>query len=140
MKKTIILGLLILIFITACGIQGNFLAEPDSEPSIKIISLNTDKELYHSGEMIHITSNINSQTVLNNISVRFYGILSRIYRLDQTKIVDLNKGENTITLDYQAPRCYGCSGINPGTYQITADVIYDNEILTNNSINIEIRQ
>ena len=138
MKKTIILGLLILIFITGCGIQGNFIAS--SEPSVELTSLNTDKELYHSGEMIHIAFNINSQTVLNNVSIRFYGIYSRIYRLDQTKIVDLIMGENTITLDYQAPRCYGCSGISPGTYQITADVIYNNEILTNNSISIEIRQ
>lgn len=103
------------------------------------INLTTDKDLYHSNEIIKVTADIDSPVQLNNVSVRFYGIYSRRYRLDQTKIVDLNKGDNIITLDYQAPKCYGCAGIKPGTYKINADIIYNEETLTNTSVDIELR-
>lgn len=132
--------LILLIFIIGCEtIQ---LRAPDEISSFSLdeINLATDKELYHSGEMMHIAFDINSPVAINNLSVRFYGIHAGNYRLDQTKIVNLTKGENTIRIDYNAPSCYGCAGISPGIYQISADVIYDEEILTNTSVDIEIQQ
>jgi len=110
------------------------------QSSIGEITLSTDKGLYHSGEIIHITVSINSPIEIENVTIRFYGIYSRRYRLDQTKVVDLDKGENNVTLDYNAPRCYGCSGISPGTYQISADVIFNGENLVNSTVDVEIRQ
>lgn len=123
-----------LIFITGCAVEG---LESLQQPSL---TLTTDKELYHSGEVMHISSHIVSSTALNNVSVRFYGIYAGRYRLDQNTVVDLNKGENDIEIDYNAPRCYGCSGIQPGTYSINVAVSYNGEVLANSSVNVEIRQ
>lgn len=108
--------------------------------SIDEITLSTDKELYHSGEIIHITAGINSPAEIENVTIRFYGIYSGRYRLDQTKVVDLHEGENNVTLDYNAPRCYGCSGISPGTYQISTDVIFNGGSMLNSTVDVEIRQ
>ena len=125
--------LLILLFLII-GCEQLLLLNP-----IDVVNLTTDKELYHSGEIINITADIGSPFPLNNVSVRFYGIYSRGYRLDQTKIVDLKKGQNTVNLNYIAPRCYGCSGISPGTYKVNINISY-NKISTNISKSIEIRQ
>ena len=137
MKKYL---LILLIFIIGC--ETAQLRAPDEITPVSLAKINlaTDKELYHSGEMMHITVNVNSPVSLNNVSVKFYGIHASKYRLDQTKIVDLHEGENIITLGYNAPRCYGCAGISPGTYQISADVIYNEETLATASVDIEIRQ
>lgn len=128
MKKYL---LVLLLFVIGC--------ETAQLLSVGEITLTTDKELYHSGEIIHITANVNSPIILDNATIRFYGIHSRRYRLDQTKTVDLHEGENTITLDYQAPRCYGCAGIKPGTYKISADCMHNGQTLANTSVDIEIR-
>lgn len=111
-----------------------------SQLSLVGINLTTDKPIYHSGEIIHIAAEINSPLELSNTTIRFYGIYSGSYRLDETKFVDLNEGVNNITLDYNAPRCYGCSGISPGIYQINADLKYNGEMLMNNSVDVEIQQ
>jgi len=134
-KKTILI-LIILIFLAGCTIQGKVI----QSPSLEILSLKTDKDLYHSGEIINITADVSSPVNLDNVKVRFYGIYSRTYRLDKTETISPNQGENTITTAYTAPRCYGCSGISPGTYQISVDVVYNNQTLASSSKDIEIRQ
>ncbi|MBW2966320.1 hypothetical protein KY342_04420 [Candidatus Woesearchaeota archaeon] len=130
MKKIILFFILILI--SGCGIQGMTVIEPS-------LTLTTDKEVYHSGEIIHITSIINSP-IEANASIKFYGIHASRYRLDQTFPINLNKGKNTVTVDYTSPRCNVCGGIREGTYQISADLIYNNEVYLNSSIDVEIKQ
>jgi len=138
MKK--ILLFLVLIFVIGCQVEGNLVSEPATVPSVDSVSLMLDKDLYHSGEIIHIDANVNSEMVLNNVTVRFYGIHASRYRLDNSQIVDLDVGDNKVVLDYKAPPCYGCAGIKPGTYYIKADVIYQEEVLGTASVDIEIRQ
>jgi hypothetical protein len=132
--KRIILILMLLVFLSGCTMQGKYIHRPG------IASLETDKGLYHSGEIINITAGINSPINLENVKVRFYGIYSRVYRLDNTQTVNLSIGKNTASLEYKAPNCFGCSGIRPGTYQISADLIYGNDVLTTEKTDIEIRQ
>jgi len=128
--------LILLVFLIGCKTEG--LAT--QIVSIDSISVATDKPLYHSGEMIHITADINSPLELDGADIRFYGIYAKRNRLDQNKIVDLVQGMNQVVLDYEAPSCYGCSGIKPGSYQISVDVVYESEVLATGSIFIEIRQ
>jgi len=130
----ILLFFILVIFIFGCGIEGKIVLEPSS------VTLETDKDLYHSGELIKITSTINSPVELKDVKVGFYGIYSRRYRLDTIKTVNLVEGENKITLDYKAPSCYGCAGIKPGTYSINVDVVYSNQTLGTKTIDVEIRQ
>ena len=131
MRKIILLIVLVLII----GCENN----ADLSPEIDVIDFGTEKGLYHSGEIMNIFAKIDSNIELENVSLRFYGIYASRNRLDQIKMVDLKKGENSIDLDYNAPRCYGCSGIKPGTYQINLDVVYGNEKLTK-SVDVEIKQ
>jgi hypothetical protein len=136
-----ILFLIALILIAGCtSVAQMQINEPKTVPSIEKINLKTDKDLYHSGEIIHIEAKISSEMALSNATVRFYGIYASRYRLDQTKTSDLTIGENIVILDFTAPRCYGCAGISPGTYQISVDVVYGNETLANVTKDIEIRQ
>lgn len=136
-----ILFLVLVLFLIGCETQAQVQnSEPIIAPSVDKINLKIDKDLYHSGENIHIDARIDSEMALNNVSVRFYGIYASRYRLDQTKKADLNVGENLVSLDYKAPACYGCAGIKPGTYKISADVIYGNETLVSSSVDVEIRQ
>lgn len=128
MKKIIIF--LFLLFVIGCT----------TEFITSSITLTTDKNLYHSNEVMKITANINSPVELNNATIRFYGIYASRYRLDKTKTVNLQKGQNIVTLEYNAPSCFGCSGIKPGTYKINADIIHNKETLANSSVDIEIRQ
>ena len=120
---------LFLIFIIGCE------TEVDSS-----ITLETDTDVYHSGEIIHITSQIQSPADINGVLVRFYGIDAGRYRLDETITTNLVKGENTIAFEYTAPSCNTCSGINPGVYNINVDVMDNQETLVSETINIEIRQ
>ena len=132
MKKLIFL--ILIGFIAGCYTEAKF------NSSIKEVGLETDKDLYHSGEVMHISAYIDSPAAFKDVKVRFYGIYSGRYRLDTTKIVDFVSGKNTVSIDYNAPRCYGCAGIKPGTYQINVDVIYGNQTLGTSSVDIEIRQ
>ena len=138
MKK--IIFLVLVLFILGCEIEDVDVNEPITIASIDSVSLSLDKDLYHSGEIIHMGATINSEVALENVSIRFYGIEASRYRLDITEITDLKLGENTVVFDYKAPSCYGCAGIRPGTYQISADVIYDEEVLSTSTVDIEIRQ
>ena len=123
--------LILVIFLAGCNIV---------RTSEHITGLKTDKELYHSGEIIHMTYSIYSKVNLENVKVRFYGINATKYRLDQIKLVNITIGNNTINFDYVAPKCYGCAGIKPGMYNISAEVSYSNRTLTTVSKEIEIKQ
>ena len=129
-----LLFLILAVFVSGCSIEGSLVSEKGA------VYLETDKGLYHSGEIIKINSVINSSSAFNDVKVRFYGIYAGRYRLDSNKTVDLIEGKNNITFDYKAPNCYGCSGIKPGTYSINVDVIYNNSTIGSKSIDIEIRQ
>lgn len=129
-----ILTILTLILLAGCQMQ------TELTPKIGSITLETDKDLYHSNEIIHVTSKVSSQTDLNNITIHFYGIYAGRYRLEHTLQSELKRGENIIIFDYTAPKCYGCAGISPGTYQISADVLYDSKIMSTTTINVELRQ
>ncbi len=105
-----------------------------------MISLSTDKETYHSNEHMDIAVTIDSPAILRGVGVRVYGIKARTDRLDKTEKINLTIGVNTITFSYKTPRCTGCAGIRPGTYQINVDLIYNNDFIARATKNVDIRQ
>lgn len=129
--------ILLVLLILALGCER---AQLESlENSAYSMGASADKELYHSGETITLNAFVESPFDIN-ATLRFYGIYVNRYRLDLTKTVSLNKGENNISFQYKAPNCYGCAGISPGTYEIKADLSYNGEVLAADSLDIEIRQ
>ena len=132
MRKIILI--LTLLFLVGCTI------EAQDTFSIDSVELTTDKDIYHSNEIIQITSNINSPAEIKNATIHFYGIHASRNRLEKTMYQDLTSGENIVTYEFQAPRCYGCAGVKPGTYKINVDVIYNEQVLSTKTIDIELRQ
>ncbi len=151
MKKILFLSLILCLFLlSGCQTQTYSPELPsDTSPkmihiyddiSISSISLSTDKELYHSGEKIHLNCDFLSDQPIENADLKFYGIYSTKYRLNKKMIINISEGENSFSLEYHAPSCYGCTGIKPGTYKVNADIIYNSKTIANSSKNIEIRQ
>jgi hypothetical protein len=104
------------------------------------MSISTDRELYHSNEIMTINVTIDSPGEIPGADVRVYGINARYYRLDKTEKTNIDTGENTVVISYTTPSCTGCAGISPGTYQLNADLTYGGNVIASATRDVEIRQ
>jgi hypothetical protein len=98
-----------------------------------------DKPLYHSGEKMAITVKINSQKRID-ANVNLYGIFAGVYRLNQTQAVVLNPGANVVSFTYLSPPCNKCAGVAEGTYVISAEVLYNDDVIARDNKNVELKQ
>lgn len=105
------------------------------------INVSTDKELYKSGTTANITTTIESSGDLNNAVIKLYGIKAKgKYKLNKAANLNLTPGKNLKSGILTLPRCNKCVGINPGTYSIYADLVYNGTVISKSSKNIELRQ
>jgi len=140
MKLTFIVVLtLICIFL----LVGNFTPSllriiPTRSLELKINSLSTDKQVYHSNEPMNISLDVYASKN-TQADFKVFGIKDRRgnYRLDQFEKRNLTSGINAIYYSYTTPSCYGCAGIDPGKHQITTLVSCEN-ITINKTIEIQI--
>ena len=88
-------------------------------------SISTDKGTYLSREQMLISLNISSR-VAANVTIDIKGIGNRL-EISQER--HLQAGNNNLTFTYTTPECYGCAGISPGMYNITAYITYDNNTI-----------
>jgi hypothetical protein len=109
--------------------------------SADILSVSTDKELYHSNEVMHISVDVTSSGTMNNATLLITGIEDRYgdTRLMHTIAANLSPGTNRLTYDYQLPPCSHCAGLDPGDYEFNITLERDGMILdyTNHTIRIE---
>lgn len=104
-------------------------------------SISTDKQAYKSRETIQMEVRLTVPEDREDAEIKLFGIKNKYgaYKVKRGLDTDLVEGENTIKANATVPSCYGCSGIEPGTFQMTV-VLYDdldNEII-NASTGIEI--
>jgi hypothetical protein len=124
-----------------CSANGKTFTEEIKLPVAESLVLSTDKDLYHSGEPIKLSLEVFSSAEIPNAKVKFYGVNAKSrLRLSYETIKNIARGDNLITYDFIAPSCYGCAGVSPGTYQVTAEILQNNSSLANTTINIELRQ
>ena len=120
---------MIITTIVAIGIIAistvNSLAET-IETDIVVYSLDTDKETYFSKENMIITLGITSKKEAE-IGIEIKGIANKL-NLIETKYLEI--GNNSIEFSYTTPSCYGCAGISPGSYNITAYILCENKTYT----------
>ena len=130
----------VLVLMAACT-QQTEIQSSSTEPLTPsaALTLETDKDVYHSGETMNINVNVVSNEVFDG-DLMVYGINSRYYRLNKTKEVNLTKGLNTFIFEYKAPSCNTCSGIRAGAYDVTAKLTYQNETIANSTISVDIQQ
>ena len=141
--KQILLITAILLLITGCAEQK--IAQQKSEDTTASTqqlsaAIETDKETYHSSEMMSINITLSSNTDIENASVRIYGIEASGNRIDISKQTNIKQGKNTVNFEYTTPKCNTCSGIKPGTYQLNTEVMQKGEIIAKTSKDINIQQ
>jgi hypothetical protein len=129
--------------------------EPETEPNVPIIepgptlgeikstlsiSARTDKYSYYSREIMTLSVDVSSAHNIEGTRIRVAGI-KNTYDSDKLKFAELSDisiGENNFEWVYTVPSCYGCSGLKPGEYGITAWVELGDERLAETSLTIEI--
>jgi hypothetical protein len=105
------------------------------------ISFSTDKEVYHSGELMNINVSINTAKDLENLTLKIQGIKDSRgnFRVYQEKLIDVKSPRIESEFKFQMPSCYGCAGVSPGEYEIVLYLISGNETLGNytKTVNLE---
>ena len=107
-----------------------------------ILSVNTDKELYHSNNVMNITVAVTSPKTIDNVTLNITGIEDRYgdMRLSHQIQVNLSPGTNTLTYDYQLPPCSKCAGIDPGNYSFNVTLEQGGTILDQTNYSIQLEQ
>jgi hypothetical protein len=108
----------------------------------EITSLTTDKDLYHSNEIMKITIMVNSVGSMENTTARFEGILDEngLMRISHDMPINLSVGPNILTYEYNLPSCSKCSGLAEGTYQVTATLIRNGDPISNMTYSFQLKQ
>jgi hypothetical protein len=137
MRLNILPIAIILVIIATCTVPGCL-----GPGTARITSVTTDKDLYHSKEIMNITILANSQGDMSNSTIRLYGIQDRHgdFQLDQESSVNLSPGLNTLAYDHQLPSCSSYSGLSAGTYQIEVELIHNGMIVSNMTHSIQLEQ
>lgn len=110
-----------------------------SNAIIKSFSAATDRRTYHGGEnmWINVTVGAEKQSVAG---INVHGIKAKgAERLRISTNQTLEKGLNSISVQYILPPCTGCAGISPGNYTVTTEIKAGAETRTQDST-VEILQ
>lgn len=101
--------------------------------SAEITAVTTDKDLYHSNDVMKITVLVRSQGDMTNTTLVLSGIRDRhgSPHLNREIPLHLSPGPNTLAYDHKLPACSSCSGLSPGTYTIEASLVRDGGIIAN---------
>jgi hypothetical protein len=108
----------------------------------EISSVSTDKDLYHSNEVMKIVISLSSPGEGQNTSVIIRGIEDRNgkMRLEQTLAVPASPGPAILMYDYNLPSCSHCAGLDEGTYQFDVALVKEGVVLSNKTHSVQIAQ
>jgi len=122
--------------------EENYIRPISGEPSEPILNLSSDKEVYHSSEKMELNATIETNTVMENVTVKVYGIKDRRgnYRINGEKEITVDPPRTSETFVFQMPSCYGCAGISPGEYEIMMEVLQEGQMIDNSSLRIELEK
>jgi len=137
MRRDLLIVTVILVIIAASAVPGCL-----GPGTARITSVTTDKDLYHSKEVMNITVLASSQGDMHNTTLRLRGIQSQHgdFQLDEEIPVNLSPGLNTLVYDHQLPSCSSCSGLGAGTYQIEVELIHNGMIASNMTHSFKLEQ
>jgi len=112
------------VFVRVCGIYSNRSVKVDKVE--KILSISTDKRVYHSNEIMKVyveffsSKNEEARITVSGITNAFGRAM-----INQTKDVEIKKGINKFDFVFHTPSCEECSALRPGVYVLNATVIAD---------------
>jgi cytochrome c biogenesis protein CcdA len=93
------------------------------ESSPSMLSISTDKDVYHSNETLKVHIDFDSQDYgRGQISVS--GIKNAFDRalISETRDVNIKRGYNSYDFEFRIPSCEECSALSPGVHTINATV------------------
>jgi len=107
------------VFTSACGTYAESMIKADSVDAI--LSITTDKEIYHSNETLKAHVDFNSPDTGKG-KIQVAGIRNEFDRalVNETREVDVNKGYNGFDFEFTTPSCEECSALKPGVYPVNA--------------------
>jgi len=137
MRRNIHIVALVIVVIAACAVSGCL-----GPGTASITNVSTDKDLYHSKEVMNITVLVSSQGDMSNTTLRITGIQNKYgeYQLDDEIPVNLSNGRNIIPYEHKMPTCSSCSGLSAGTYQIDVALVQNGIIISNTTHSVELKQ
>ena len=108
----------------------------------EITSVSTDRDLYHSNEVMHITIGVNAAGNMGNSTLDINGITDRNgnIRLTHEMEAQLSPGPAILTYDYQLPPCSHCAGLDPGMYEFNVTLVQDGVELSRMAHSVDIEQ
>jgi hypothetical protein len=107
-----------------------------------ITAVTTDKDLYHSNEIMKIAVFLNSSQKTDDTTVRIEGIQDRFgrMRLSHNMPANISPGSVVLTYDFQLPSCSSCSGLKRGFYEINVTLVRNGAIISNMTRSVQLSQ
>ncbi len=107
----------------ACGTYKSGKLEPDSINPI--LSISTEKDIYHSNETLKIQLYFNSPDNGKG-EIQVSGIKNAFDRpsINEKRDVVIEKGSNRFDFEFKTPSCEECSAIEPGIHYVNTSVIF----------------
>jgi hypothetical protein len=139
-KNTLFLvAVVVVILIVASAMVLTSLSKP---ATANVFSVTTDKELYHSNDVMMMKILVNSTGFTTDTSLKIEGITDSYgqTRLSHIMRANLTPGPNIFLYDYHLPSCSKCSGLNPGIYPLSITLERNGTILSNMSISVNLEQ
>ncbi|HEY9205658.1 MAG TPA: cytochrome c biogenesis protein CcdA [Candidatus Methanoperedens sp.] len=107
--------------VNACGTFRS--ARLESDYINQILSISTEKEIYHSNETLEIQLDFNSSDSGKG-QIEISGIKNAFGRpsINEKREAIIEKGSNRFVFEFKTPSCEDCSAIEPGVHDINATV------------------
>ena len=140
MRRDILILIVAVVIIAVVGLAA--LPLLFGPPHAEITSVSTDRDLYHSNEVMHIMVGVNAAGNMENATMAINGIVDRNgnARLSQEIPAPLSPGPVVLTYDYQLPPCSHCAGLDPGSYQFNVTLVHDGMEMSRMAHSVDIEQ
>jgi len=140
MRKDVLVGIIVVVIVAAIAVI--LLSLPPEPARAEITAVTTDKDLYHSNEIMKIVISVNSAGKMDNTTVRIEGIQDHHggMRLSHVMPANISPGPAVFTYDYQLPSCSSCAGLNPGVYEFNVTLVRNSAIISNMTQSVQIEQ
>ncbi len=125
----VVAAMVMLSAFAGVAMQSAFASSPAASDAIKIVSLRTDKDIYHLSENMKIVLSVYSPVNVSNVTIKVSGLKGRHGKnlVSFSQDTNLSAGENKIVFPYRIPSC-GCA-VSYGHHFINASVIHDGEVV-----------
>ncbi len=137
---------LLILFIIGLGVIQHFAASNVKNDAIEendilnIVEFATDKETYSSQEEMIVSLIVTSSDNIEQAVIKLTGIkpYNNAY-IDDSKIVDLEKGKNEIIFKEKTPYCTsGCGGVYPGPYNLDIKIFVKETLIVDSTVTINL--